>query len=383
MCGRRRRDRARCTRSRQLQRADSTSSGSCRDREHARRPRDQARATSSRRMNGKTIEVINTDAEGRLILADALVVRAAARRDAPGRRRDAHRRLVVALGHARQRPDRHARTTGSNACAPSATRAGERCWPMPLYDEYQRAAPQRRRRHEEHRRTARRRLHRGAASCGSSPADLPWAHLDIAGTAWADGKPWPAEGPDRVAVRTLAGARVHYRVLGRAADSSFRLPAGSDGSCTRPAARWGLLGGCPHLALRPSRHGRSAVSRGSADSRAITLARSLRGAGRQHRRVDVDLGDARFVDWLFRAEPCWADSSGGGSRSNCSVPESDRRTSRGPESDARVGAVIARHRVVALQSPAGNWDRVEERLGDLLPVGLGLEQGAVLFVGHE
>ena len=63
-------------------------------------------------MNGKTIEVINTDAEGRLILADALVLRQQTRRDEDRRRRDAYRRL------------RHrARARSSAAVIPTTTRS--------------------------------------------------------------------------------------------------------------------------------------------------------------------------------------------------------------------------------------------------------------------
>ena len=62
--------------------------------------------------SGKTVEVINTDAEGRLILGDASMVRAAARCDAPRRRRDAHRRSRRRVGEGDERHVRHARSLG-------------------------------------------------------------------------------------------------------------------------------------------------------------------------------------------------------------------------------------------------------------------------------
>ena len=54
-------------------------------------------------MSGKTIEIINTDAEGRLVLADGLSLRAAARRDAPDRRGHADRRHRGGAGHGQRR----------------------------------------------------------------------------------------------------------------------------------------------------------------------------------------------------------------------------------------------------------------------------------------
>ncbi len=54
-------------------------------------------------MSGKTIEIINTDAEGRLVLADGLSIRAAARRDTPDRRSDLDRRMRGRAGHGERR----------------------------------------------------------------------------------------------------------------------------------------------------------------------------------------------------------------------------------------------------------------------------------------
>ena len=153
--------------------------------------------------SGKTVEVINTDAEGRLILGDGLwyaqrlgathLVDVATLTGA----------CVVALGKAASglfgQPDpwvEFVRTT--------ALRAGDRCWPMPLYDEYA----------EQLRSEVADMMNSGGRPAGSCTAamflkefagGLPWAHLDIAGTAWADeAKPWQIKGATGVAVRTLA-----------------------------------------------------------------------------------------------------------------------------------------------------------------------------------
>ena len=86
----------------------------------------------------------------------------------------------------------------------AAARAGDRAWPMPLYDEY----------FEQMRSEIADMVNTGGRAAGACTAasflkefagGLPWAHLDIAGTAWADEtKPWQPKGPTGVAVRTLA-----------------------------------------------------------------------------------------------------------------------------------------------------------------------------------
>jgi leucyl aminopeptidase len=153
--------------------------------------------------SGKTVEVINTDAEGRLILGDALwytrtlgathLVDVATLTGA----------AVVALGKAASalfgRP-----ASWVDAVTRAAQTAGDRCWPMPLYDEYS----------EQLRSDIADLINSGGRPAGACTAamflrefaaDLPWAHLDVAGTAWADDpKPWMPKGPSGVAVRTLA-----------------------------------------------------------------------------------------------------------------------------------------------------------------------------------
>ena len=153
--------------------------------------------------SGKTVEVVNTDAEGRLILGDGLwyaqqlgathLVDVATLTGA----------CVVALGKAASglfgQPNpwvELVRTT--------AERAGDRCWPMPLYDDYA----------EQLRSEVADMVNSGGRPAGSCTAamflkefagGLPWAHLDIAGTAWAEeNKPWQQKGATGVAVRTLA-----------------------------------------------------------------------------------------------------------------------------------------------------------------------------------
>ena len=152
---------------------------------------------------GKSVEVLNTDAEGRLILGDGLwyaqklgathLVDVATLTGA----------CVVALGRAASglfaQPPRFA-----EAVRRTADRAGDRCWPLPLFDEYR----------EQIKSEIADMVNVGGRPAGVCTAamfirefvgDLPWAHFDIAGTAWADdAKPWMPKGATGVAVRTLA-----------------------------------------------------------------------------------------------------------------------------------------------------------------------------------
>ncbi|MCA1560293.1 MAG: leucyl aminopeptidase [Acidobacteria bacterium] len=152
---------------------------------------------------GKTVEVINTDAEGRLILGDGLwyakqlgathLVDVATLTGA----------CVVALGKVAAglfgQPDAWVEVVRR-----TAQRAGDRCWPMPLYDEYA----------EQLRSEIADVMNSGGRGAGACTAamflkefagGLPWAHLDVAGTAWAEeAKPWQPKGASGVAVRTLA-----------------------------------------------------------------------------------------------------------------------------------------------------------------------------------
>ena len=133
-------------------------------------------------MSGKTVEVLNTDAEGRVVLADALHY--ARTQFQPKSMIDLATltgACVVALGKWAsglfgndekliERVRRAGETTG------------ERVWPMPLWDAHKKHVAQQDRDREEHRR-ARRRLFTAAAFLAAFVGDTPWVHLDIAGTA--------------------------------------------------------------------------------------------------------------------------------------------------------------------------------------------------------
>jgi leucyl aminopeptidase len=153
-------------------------------------------------MSGKSIEIINTDAEGRLVLADGL---AYAKQLGATHLIDAATltgAVVVALGYVNagifanddQMYDRF-----NHALAKS----GEKFWRLPLDEEYR----------EVIKSNIADIINSGGRWGGAVTAamflkefaeDTPWIHLDIAGTAWTEeAKPWIAKGPSGIAVRSL------------------------------------------------------------------------------------------------------------------------------------------------------------------------------------
>ena len=163
----------------------------------AQRPGDVVRS-----MSGKTIEVINTDAEGRLVLADAIhyvrqmgVTRLVDIATLTGA-------VVVALGHA------CSGVMGNNQelidqVIKVGESTGERIWQLPMYDDYK----------EQIKSNVADVKNVGGRSAGSITAakflaefaeDTPWAHLDIAGTYFGDkDKGYLAKGGTGVPTRTL------------------------------------------------------------------------------------------------------------------------------------------------------------------------------------
>lgn len=143
-------------------------------------------------MDGQTIEVLNTDAEGRLILCDALVY---AKRFKPAAIVDIATltgACVIALGSVRS-----GLFSNNDALAQSLLAAGEAshdlCWRMPLDDDYSQGL-------RSNFANLANVAGRGAGAVTAAKflqafvKDTPWAHLDIAGTAWKSGAEKGATG---------------------------------------------------------------------------------------------------------------------------------------------------------------------------------------------
>jgi leucyl aminopeptidase len=152
---------------------------------------------------GKTVEVMNTDAEGRLVLGDGLwyarqlgathLVDIATLTGA----------CVVALGKSTSGVF-GAPSTWVGEVLSAAERAGDRSWAMPTFDDYK----------EQLNSEIADFTNTGGRAGGAITAalflkeftgKLPWVHIDIAGTAWAEeAKPYQPKGATGVGVRTLA-----------------------------------------------------------------------------------------------------------------------------------------------------------------------------------
>ena len=167
---------------------------------HAYRPGDIVRAG-----DGTTIEVTNTDAEGRLVLADALLQ---ARREGATHLLDVATltgTIQVALG------DLYAGLFGNDEAwlaqiLAAAERSGDHAWPMPTHPSYGRFLESR---FADLKNTPEKK--RGSSSVGALflerfAGDGPWAHLDIAGTAYLDrGRDYyPGPGATGYGVRLIA-----------------------------------------------------------------------------------------------------------------------------------------------------------------------------------
>jgi len=153
-------------------------------------------------MSGKSVEIINTDAEGRLVLADGLFY---ARQLGCTHLIDAATltgAVVTALGHVNA--GIFANDDAIYECFHQANEnTGEKMWRMPLDDEYQ----------EQIRSDIADIINSGGGGGDAITAamflkefaeDTPWIHLDIAGTAWTEEqKPWIAKGPSGIALRSL------------------------------------------------------------------------------------------------------------------------------------------------------------------------------------
>ena len=153
-------------------------------------------------MNGKTIEVINTDAEGRLILADALCY---ARELGATKLVDAATltgACVVALGHAASGVMSNNEAFVERFLSVVAD-VGERYWRLPLYDDFDRQIKSD---IADIKNTGGRPAgaETAAAFLQNFVADVPWIHLDIAGTAYLDNESaYLAKGPTGTPVRAF------------------------------------------------------------------------------------------------------------------------------------------------------------------------------------
>lgn len=154
--------------------------------------------------NGKTIEVLNTDAEGRLILADALAY--VVDQHKPGAILDFATltgAVLVALGHRASGLMGNDEALIAEVLA-AGEKTGERVWQLPMWDEYTEDIKSD---VADVKNLGTERLAgtiAGGAFLKEFVGETPWAHLDIAGTAWQDkDQPYIPSGGSGVAVRLV------------------------------------------------------------------------------------------------------------------------------------------------------------------------------------
>ncbi len=164
-------------------------------------------------LSGKTIEILNTDAEGRLILADAItyakqlgcthLIDTATLTGA----------IVVALGYASSGVFANDDALREQWMA-AAKQAGEKMWHMPLDDEYR-----------DQLKTVYADIQNiggrwgGACSAAMFLKEFvedkdatPWVHIDVAGTAWLDdAKPYLAKGPTGIPLGTMVNLALNWK----------------------------------------------------------------------------------------------------------------------------------------------------------------------------
>ena len=266
--------------------------------------------------SGITVEINNTDAEGRLILGDALWY---------AKQLGATHLVDVATltGRLRRRAgqddDRSVRDRrlGRGRSAAPRPGGGEKVWPMPLFEEYR----------EPLKSEIADMLNSPGRPAGAITAAMflkefvgptPWAHLDIAGTAWAEeAKPWMPKGATGVMIRTLV---------------EVARTGGSELAGSRVERASGTSGG------RTWHHGYRHLMQNVAPLQPITptIIEVINGADRQHRHDPGRGGRVR----------------------------ADRR-----DHGRGGGRRAARRRAVHLVSPpaAGHDDRSARRRAQLLP----------------
>jgi leucyl aminopeptidase len=164
---------------------------------HAVKPGDIVRAR-----NGTTIEIINTDAEGRLVLADCLT---------HAREQGAERLVDVATltgAISVTFGSTYAGLLGSDddwceAVRSAGARAGEDLWRLPLHPEYADAIKGRYADIVNAVEDRKAGSIVAAAFLRRFTEDVPWVHLDIAGVGWDRGRPYAPKGGSGFATRTL------------------------------------------------------------------------------------------------------------------------------------------------------------------------------------
>lgn len=171
----------------------------------AYKPGDVVRA-----MNGKTIEVLNTDAEGRVTLADSLSYAAKQKPDEIIDLATLTGACIVALGNSAAGVMTNNQKLGDKVIK-AGNEAGERMWQLPLYDDYREQIKSDIADMINTGSKGKAGAQNGAVLLENFVSGIPWVHIDIAGPAWIDKEnSYGPKGPTGVGVRTLINYITNY-----------------------------------------------------------------------------------------------------------------------------------------------------------------------------
>jgi leucyl aminopeptidase len=164
--------------------------------------------------NGKTIEVNNTDAEGRLVLADCICHAIAEGAEAVVDLATLTGAVIVALGNTYAGV-----MSNDDSLAERIRLAGERSgeinWRLPLHEEYGKLIKGRYADLDNAPEARKAGTIVGGMFLSNFAGEVPWAHVDIAGSAWELGRPYVGMGASGYGVRLLAELARSYAAPSR------------------------------------------------------------------------------------------------------------------------------------------------------------------------
>jgi leucyl aminopeptidase len=164
---------------------------------HSVKPGDIVKAS-----NGKTIEVNNTDAEGRLVLADCLCHALGQGAERVVDLATLTGAVIVALGNTYAGLMSNDDELAAQVAA-AGERSGEIVWRLPLHEEYRELIKGRYADLDNAPEARKAGTIVGGAFLENFVGETPWAHLDIAGSAWDLGRPYAGKGASGYGVRLL------------------------------------------------------------------------------------------------------------------------------------------------------------------------------------
>jgi leucyl aminopeptidase len=171
---------------------------------HAIKPGDIVTAS-----NGKTIEVNNTDAEGRLVLADCLCHAVAEGAEQIVDLATLTGAVIVALGSTYAGLMSNDDELAGRILA-AGERTGEMVWRLPLHEEYRELVKGTYADLDNAPEARKAGTIVGGTFLANFVGEVPWAHLDIAGTAWDMGRDYVGKGATGFGVRLLLDLAASY-----------------------------------------------------------------------------------------------------------------------------------------------------------------------------